>query len=268
MSLGVVSSKTAFGFRPRSDISVSQPFARYKLYEGTGTTISDHEGVHLDLTVAGTTTNIWDNAGWLTAAGNNYAVSRGNATLDELFTLDSGAHGILVALDYYSGAAPGGSEYLMAYGASFNTAGSGGLAITHLATDKINIRYLEMGGTTVTAQAQTGTLGTGKKHIAMYVDVVNFTMSLYINGSLDASKAIPSTDILTANSSFGFCLLARDNGAGTPAGADFIGQSARDARLANVFIKRFDSDPSSIISTLVRDLNNNPGDISFVVDGW
>lgn len=201
------------------------------------------------LTISGTLTNAFSNAGWITFDGSTmYLASQAEAlrALCDLSTLTSG--GLLIVADFYLAAKPTSGEVLVS--ASRDATAEGGVAMylnSNATTAQLcaGIRYAGGGSVTQVAQTPANSVSvTARQTGGVLYDVKNLTARVDLNGgaasnSAAISGALPRGAITGSNA---FSLAAVGS---TGASSKLGSTSGAGARMANVFIRRYEDNPPS-----------------------
>ena len=244
----------------------------WKLHEAAGEAAIDEyrgsDSVYQDLALLGTTTNSFDNAGWITpevVAGNASEI-RDN-TADAFFnceTLD-GIGGIFSWCDFYRTGDPNNSqrECILGYGGQTNGTGQQieFLNVSWLVAEKVGMYFRNADGIK-NARADIGGLTSQRISMATYFDCYNRTISMWLNGSAGDVDVDLGTGALPGPSDStyrGLCILGYPNTtAGTPLW--HVGENNAGTRVSNLGCVRFEYDASSLVAGLALELFNNPND--------
>ncbi len=223
-------------------------FLWMRMDETSGTTCLAGSGSVIEsLTISGTLTSAFSNAGWITFDGSTmYLASQAEAlrALSDLSTLTAG--GLLIVADFYLAAKPTAGEMLVS--ASRDASAEGGIAMYLNSTASTaqlcaGIRYAGGGSVTQVTQTPANSVSvTARQTGAVLYDVKNLTTRIDLNGGASSnsaaiSGALPSGATSGSNA---FSLAAVGvTGASSKLGAT----SGAGARMANVFIRRYADNP-------------------------
>lgn len=193
MSIGVSSEKGALGCLPRSTIAIASNHSQYKLHEGTGTTANDTGTSGWgNMTVSGTTTNIWTNPPMLTCSGDNY-MECGNVSLArELTRLDNLSGNMILMFNFYSAADPASSSVV--FSASVDDSTNGGWGVLYQTTGHLRLVYRPQGNGSrnqIASYDYTAINGTIAS-VLVNIDTVNNVGEIYVNGTVQQSAALTS----------------------------------------------------------------------------
>jgi hypothetical protein len=272
----------------------------YRLRHKSGTTLVDSMGNGPDIPVVAVagTPNLWTTAKMAmppndgSGKATTYARVIGNAYLESLFSLENlvASQGLLFfAADIYPQVInPAGTQTIFQFG--YGTGGpthTQAIAFTqHSATGVGRVRitdaaYAVYGETNNTQAAETAQLsvagGAGATRSALcgYVDMLNMTLGVSLNGGAFTTASIPAivTDPLTwddaeANAG-GFCMFAV-NPASAPGAVPtvFMGGAAANlgTKCSGLFITRFDTHPGldlidQLATSFYDTVGNFPADL-------
>lgn len=225
-------------------------FLWMRMDESSGTTCLSGSGSVIEsLTISGTLTSAFSNAGWITFDGSTmYLASQAEAlrALCDLSTLTSG--GLLIVADFYLAAKPTASEVLVS--ASRDATAEGGVAMylnSNATTAQLcaGIRYAGAGSVTqVTQTAANSVSVTTRQTGGVLYDVKNLTTRVDLNGGADSNSAAISGAMprgaITGSNAFSLAAVG-SSGASSKLGST----SGAGARMANVFIRRYEDNPPS-----------------------
>lgn len=225
-------------------------FLWLRMDESSGTTCLAGSGSVIEsLTISGTLTSAFSNAGWITFDGSTmYLASQAEAlrALCDLSTLTSG--GLLIVADFYLAAKPTASEVLVS--ASRDATAEGGVAMylnSNATTAQLcaGIRYAGAGSVTqVTQTAANSVSVTTRQTGGVLYDVKNLTTRVDLNGGAASNSAAISGAMprgaITGSNAFSLAAVG-SSGASSKLGST----SGAGARMANVFIRRYEDNPPS-----------------------
>jgi len=200
------------------------------------------------LTANGTTTNIWDNAGWFTSAGDNY-IDISDGSMDQILRLDNiDSGGVMIAYDYLKSGSPSGSLATFGYGRQGTTNTIGGYYIFDQANDRQKIILYQQDGTKQDA-VQGEVPADGVRHsVVFFLDITTMMIHCYIDGSLEGSGAIPTTGGLPGVSTgYGTAIWAKSSG-GAPSANMMTGH-----QMKRLYIGRYTGVLSSNLGAVAQD---------------
>lgn len=223
-------------------------FLWMRMDESSGTTCLAGSGSVIEsLTISGTLTNAFSNAGWITFDGSTmYLASQAEAlrALCDLSTLTSG--GLLIVSDFYLAAKPTAGEVIVSCSRDATTEGGVSMYLNSNATTAqlcAGIRYAGAGSVTQVTQTPANSVAlTTRQTGGVLYDVKNLTARVDLNGgaasnSSAISGALPRGAITGSNA---FSLAAVGS---TGASSKLGSTSGAGARMANVFIRRYEDNP-------------------------
>lgn len=240
-------------------------FLWMRMDESSGTTALAGSGSVIDaLTISGTLTSAFSNAGWITFDGSTmYLASQAEAlrALCDLSTLTDG--GLLMVADFYLAAKPTAGEVLIS--CSRDATVEGGVAMylgSSASTAQLcaGIRYAGGGSVTQITQTPANSVAlTTRQTGGVLYDVKNLTTRVNLNGgaasnSAAISGALPRGAITGSNA---FSLAAVGS---TGASSKLGSTSGAGARMANVFIRRYEDNPpdATDFAAICKQMHNTP----------
>lgn len=177
-------------------VALLSPAVFYKMHEATSDTISDSLGNGPDLTIEGTLTNIWDNPGWLTFSGDNYAQSGVDSYLSSVFNVGSSTGQVIVSFDYYFDGDLTNTESFFSWGNVTASTGNNGftLALTNGEHHQITYRGTTSNQTTNLTGTSIGSLGNVRNHLTFDFRPSGLVTS-YANGAQMGSQLITGFEV-------------------------------------------------------------------------
>lgn len=244
----------------------------WKFHEAAGAAaVTEYRGTdsnYQDLALTGTTTNCFDNQGWITpetVAGNTIEIQDGSA--DAFFRCDSldGVGGIFSWCDIYRTGDPNNSQPEVILGYGGNTNGSEAyvrfLNVIWLANETCGL-YFRNEDSIYDATSGMSGLTSQRISIATYFDCYNRTASTWLNGSageVDQSIGTGSLPGPNVSSYRGLGILGYPNT--TPGSAIWhVGENNAGMRVSNIGSIRFEYDASSLVAELAAELAAYPND--------
>lgn len=197
----------------------------YPCHEGTGTTLEDIFGNGPDLTVSGTTADIWDNAGAISPNATDVKAIGANAyinTMCNLATLQSAGGVIRVGFNITVPAAAAAARGIIQWGRSSAAIGGWGIEINGSDQPIFALRNDAAGSVESSAfgRSISDTYSTIKNVLMeiFFQDANTINGYIYVTGTTVASMTTPidvTGDTLPVASTDGFTFMARRTAAAT-----------------------------------------------------
>jgi hypothetical protein len=239
-------------------------FLWMRMDESSGTTCLAGSGSVIEsLTISGTLTNAFSNAGWITFDGSTmYLASQAEAlrALCDLSTLTSG--GLLVVADFYLAAKPTANEQVVSCSRDATEGGISMYLNSSASTAQLcaGIRYTGGGSVTQVTQTPANSVSvTTRQTGAVLYDIANLTTRIDLNGGASSNSAAISGALPTGATSGSNAFVIGASGS-TGANNKLGSTSGAGARIANVFVRRYADNPPNAtdFAAICKQMNATP----------
>ena len=257
----------------RSSVLPASNYIWYKMYESSGTTISDSAGNGPAITLSGTLTNAWDNPGYVTLNNTDqYAEAGTNTYIDQLMNLSTLSEGerLIVTFDYAYDGVIASSVVFFSWG--LNGTG-GGWFIQKKTAEQIALAVRGQDAPSASYATFSGYTVPGSQRNTITIEIIknagdSIDANLYANGGGTAVSSVTDLDLTGSGGTIpssdsagvGFTLFARRAGA-------LSRDQYLEGQMGNMLIVRHAAGDANLAISINAEMHTAQGDLPWALDG-